>query len=283
MTELLRKAVMGWADYKAAGKLAALLLAALLYLWFTGKAKEQRGLLLYATAAAVGCIFPVTAAGLMLYQTNFYDYEWIWSAVPLTAVTAYGFAVFLDRQWNRPEGSDWRKALPVTALVTLAMLLCGNLGRNAEERAEKNAERKEAAALTGMLLENYPEADICLLAPQRILEYARETDGRIRLAYGRNMWELSLNAYAYDVYDEKTSELYRWMGLVEQSAGAWMPEEDREEMLAGVKERTLDAVEMGVNCILLPAGVSSEITERMEELLGTKVRTMGDYLVFKLF
>ncbi len=283
MTDLFRNAGLGWADYKADGKLAALLIAALLYLWLTGKAKEQKTLILYATVAAVCCILPVTAVPLMLYQTKFYDYEWIWSLVPLTAVTAYGLVIFLEGQWKRRDGRGFRGALPVTALVFLAISLCGNLGGDPQERAEKNAERKEAIAVTQMLLESYPEEEICLLAPAGILEYARETDPRIRLVYGRNMWDMSLNAYAYDTYDEKTTELYQWVELVEQSADGWMPDEDKEEILHALKERIRDALERKVNCILLPAAVPSEIAERMEAVLGTKARTMGDYLVFALF
>ena len=102
-------------------------------------------------------------------------------------------------------------------------------------------------------------------------------------AYGRNMWDISLNGYAYDTYDRKTADLYRWMGWAEQSAGVWMPEDDREEMLDTVEERARDAVELGVNCILLPAGVPGEIAERMEAALGIRAGRMDDYIVFALF
>lgn len=282
MTELLRNAASGWANYKGSGKMAALLLAALAYLWFTGRGKGQKALLLYASLAAACCVLPVTAAVLMAYQTKFYDYEWIWSMVPLTAVTAYGAALFLAQQWKKDAGG-WRRGLPVTLLLLLALGLCGNLGGDAGARAERRAEREEACAVAGMLAERYPGEDICLLAPQAILEYAREADGRLRLAYGRNMWDISLNGYAYDTYDKKTVNLYRWMGWAEQSAGVWMPEEDREEMLATVERRAEDAVELGVNCILLPAGVPGEIRERMEAALGTRAEEMGDYIVFALF
>ena len=197
-------------------------------------------------------------------------------------VTAYGAALFLAQQWKKDAGG-WRRGLPVTLLLLLALGLCGNLGGGAGARAERRAEREEAYAVAGMLAERYPGEDICLLAPQAILEYAREADGRLRLAYGRNMWDISLNGYAYDTYDRKTSDLYRWMGWAEQSAGVWMPEEDREEMLATVERRAEDAVELGVNCILLPAGVPGEIRERMEAALGTRAEEMDDYIVFALF
>lgn len=283
MTELFRNAYMGWADYKGSGKMAGLLLIALVFLWFTGKAKEQRGFLLYAAVSAACCILPVTAVPLMLYQTRFYDYEWIWTIVPLTGAAAYGFAVFLAGQWERGDRESRRRALGATALLVLAMGLCGSLGGDAEGRARENAERKEAYAVAGMLSQRYPGEELCLLAPRNILEYAREADGRIRLVYGRNLWDESLNAYAYDTYDEKALLLYRWMDWVEQSAGVWMPEEDREEMFDTLEERTKDAAAMGVNCFLFPAGVPSEMTERMESALGTSALTLGDYIVFTLF
>ena len=62
--------------------MAALLLAALAYLWFTGRGKGQKALLLYASLAAACCVLPVTAALLMAYQTKFYDYEWIGIQTP---------------------------------------------------------------------------------------------------------------------------------------------------------------------------------------------------------
>ena len=283
MTELLRNASLGWADYKGSGKLAILLLAALMYLWFAGKWRKQKALVLYTTVAAVCCILPATAALLMLYQTKFYDYQWIWGIVPLTAVTAYGATLFLDQQWRDADGGGWRKALPVTLLLLLAVLLCGNLGGNGEERAQKNAEKAEGEAVVQMIGEAWPGEDICLLAPRKILEYAREVDGRLRLVYGRNIWDPSLNAYAYDTYGERETDLCQWMEWVEQAAGVWMPEDDREEMLATLEERARDAVDMGVNCILFPAGVPVEMKERMEAALGTKAQAFGDYIAFVLF
>ena len=197
MTELFRNAYLGWANYKGSGKMAALLLVVLLWWWFAGKEKTQRALMLYTSAAAVCCILPVTAVLPMLYQTKFYDYEWIWSMVPVTAVTAYGLTLFLAGHWKQ-AGGNWRKGLPVTLLLLLTALLCGSLGGDAQARAERNTQREEALEVVAMLSDRWPEEEICLLAPQRILEYAREADGSIKLAYGRNLWDKSLNAYAYD-------------------------------------------------------------------------------------
>ena len=56
MTELLRNAWMGWQDYTEDGKLVALLLAVLLFLWLTGKGKKQGTLVLYSSLAVFCCI-----------------------------------------------------------------------------------------------------------------------------------------------------------------------------------------------------------------------------------
>ncbi len=282
MTELLQNASLRWVGYKGSGKIVALLLAVLLFWWFAEKEKKQRALLFYTTAAAVCCIVPVTAAFLMLYQTKFYDYEWIWSMVPVTAVTAYGLTLFLAGHWKEAQG-NWRRGLPMTLLLLMAILFCGDLGGDMEARAETNAEKDEAYAVVGMLSERWSREDICLLAPQRILEYAREADGRLRLAYGRNMWDPWLNAYAYDTYDGKAEDLCQWMAWAEQASWIWMPEADKEEMLDTLEKQVETAVEMGVNCLLLPAGIPSDMSERIEKAMGAEVQTLGDYVAFTLF
>lgn len=282
MTELLQNASLRWVGYKGSGKIVALLLAVLLFWWFAEKEKKQRALLFYTTAAAACCIVPVTAAFLMLYQTKFYDYEWIWSMVPVTAVTAYGLTLFLAGHWKEAQG-NWRRGLPVTLLLLMAMLFCGDLGGDMEARAETNAEKDEAYEVVGMLSERWSREDICLLAPQRILEYAREADGRLRLAYGRNMWDPWLNAYAYDTYDGKAEDLCQWMVWAEQASWIWMPEADKEEMLDTLEKQVETAVEMGVNCLLLPAGIPSDMSERIEKAMGAEVQTLGDYVAFTLF
>ena len=282
MTELLQNASLRWVGYKGSGKIVALLLAVLLFWWFAEKEKKQRALLLYTTVAAACCIVPVTAAFLMLYQTKFYDYEWIWSMVPVTAVTAYGLTLFLAGHWKEAQG-NWRRGLPVTLLLLMAMLFCGDLGGDMEARAETNAEKDEAYEVVGMLSERWSREDICLLAPQRILEYAREADGRLRLAYGRNMWDPWLNAYAYDTYDGKAEDLCQWMAWAEQASWIWMPEADKVEMLDTLEKQVETAVEMGVNCLLLPAGIPSDMSERIEKAMGAEVQTLGDYVAFTLF
>ena len=145
MTELLRNAWMGWQDYTEDGKLVALLLAVLLFLWLTGKGKKQGTLVLYSSLAVFCCILPVPAVFLMLYQTKFYDYEWIWSLVPLTGMTAYGITVFLTEYGTEAGREKGHRNIAVPFLLLAAILLSGDMGNTAEEWDRQRTENASAA------------------------------------------------------------------------------------------------------------------------------------------
>lgn len=296
MAELFRNAGLGWTDYVRSGKLAVLLLASLLFLWFGRKHREQRELLRYTTIMTLCCILPVTAVFLMLYQTRFYDYEWIWSLVPVTGMTAYGITVFLTEYGAETGREKGHRNIAVLFLVLAAILLSGDMGNTAEEWDRQRTEKAQAQAVLERLREEYSGGDICLWAPREILEYARETDGSLRLPYGRNMWDLSLNGYAYDTYEESTVRMYQWMEWVGETGRPDMkvqiPQEDagsyegsgrkQTERTVRLEESVDHALEMGVNCILISENAGLDAVKRMEKTLGIKARLLEGYYFFKL-
>ncbi len=278
MTEYVRNAWYGWLDYTDQGKLAALLLAALLFLWLGAKAAghRQRGLLVYSTVMTACCICPVTAAALMWYQTKFYDYHWVWSLVPVTVVIAWGLTLVLAEQWKDFRLAAWRGGLPVTLLLAAILLLCGSMGRQVAEGKKERQDRRQAAAVLEQVSGLVPEGGICLWAPRKVMEYAREVDPAIRLFYGRNLWEASLNAYAYDRYPQEMEDIYVWMewavwGVVEM--------EDSRQGTGQItgEECTLAARGAGVNCILLPEAATGEVADRLSELFGGTVMQLEGY------
>lgn len=288
MMELLGRAWQGWIDYIDDGKLPALLFAALFFLWLGGKKtevearqrigqragqeQERKTLLLYATVTTVCCVLPLTAAVLMLYQTNFYSYEWIWSMVPLTAVTAWGGVAVLEEIWPKLGAKDWRKGLPGAAILLAAVLLCGSLGPPAWSQEGQAKERQHVYDLLRRVRELCPGESLCLWAPREIMEYAREADAGILLPYGRNMWDITLNAYSYDTYGEEKEVMYQWM---EELQGR-MPEET--VFLSGLCAGY--AVDAGVTCILLPESRDPETVQELEKALQVKAQKLEGYWVF---
>lgn len=279
MKELLNNAWIGWQAYISAGKLAALLGASLFFLWMVYRKNSRKSLLIYGTVLAVGCVIPVTAAGLMLYQTKFYDYQWIWSLVPVTTLIAYGAVCFLGE-----HKGDWR----LVGLLLVALVLCSGMGKTPVQGDASATERARAEAVLQQLREKNPEGGICLWAPKEIMEYAREADASVRLLYGRNMWDEWLNAYSYDTYSDELVALYEWMEAPAGAAGE--PETEKlsaESGQAGEKpgeggqsamvERAKATVASGVNCIVLPAEKSVAEVKALEELLGSSAQEYNDY------
>lgn len=252
MKELLNNAWFGWQTFISAGKLAALLGASLLFLWMVYRKNSRKSLLIYGTVLAVGCVIPVTAAGLMLYQTKFYDYQWIWSVVPMTVLIAYGAICFLGEYKG-----DWR----LIGLLLTALILCSGLGKTPVQGDAAAVERANAEAVLQQLQELSPESDIYLWAPKEIMEYARETDASIRLLYGRNMWDEWLSAYSYDTYSDELISLYEWMEAPAGVAGE-----------AGVEKLPAE-----VNCIVLPVKKDASEVKALEGLLGSPAREYNGY------
>lgn len=320
MRELVTNAWLGWENYISLGKLAALFWAAVLFLLLGVRPRgSRRGLLLFGAVAGAACMVPVTAAVLMLYQTKFYDYQWVWSMVPMTAVTAWAAVEFAESCGKFGEGGkNSSRRLIAAVLLAAVLLFCGGMrgiGGSRDEAGQpagpvewnsaealasardQAAARQQAKEVLAELREQAGEQDICLWAPRSILEYARELDGGIRLVYGRNMWDISLNAFSYDGYGPQLEQLYRFM---EQASGADEPgtdepgedepgtdepgtdepgEDEPGTGVPGAAECVQAALDCGVNCILLPADLPEAEKAELEKAMGVPAQPLGNYIV----
>lgn len=269
----IEMAWLGWKNYTDDGKIAALLLVSLAYLWYCKKRLRGRSLWVYSICTTIGCICPVTAALFMEIQTKFYDYEWIWSMAPVTAVIACGMTLFLAECWGGFRLSQWRKGVPAALFLLAVTALAGGMGGSLPNQAGQAKERARAYGVLEELTALCPGGDICLWAPKEVMEYAREADGHIKLPYGRNMWDASLNAYAYDTYGEDAVALYRWMEQMSDPA-------TMEAAMKSLETSVRNARKMGVDCIILPENVASEAVQRMEKASNLDVRCLEGYWIF---
>jgi len=277
MRELMKNAQLGWLQYTSDGKFAALLLVALLLLWFGQKEirDKYKGLVWYTTIMTIVCICPVTAMVLMKYQTKFYDYQWIWNAVPVTVVIAFTVTVFWSSMMEKYEKTNqhmWKK-IGITFLLVALICVSGSM-KESVTGTNQDVEGREA---TAMILEKISETgqntDSTLWAPEEIMEYARALDGRVRLLYGRNMWDAALNAYSYDVYGQEQVALYEWMTRIEETGTT-------DKLTVRV---CLDvAKDLGVTHVVLPKRTEPEVFGVLEEMLETKGSPVGDYYLYCL-
>ncbi|MCM1043993.1 MAG: hypothetical protein NC417_00640 [Candidatus Gastranaerophilales bacterium] len=289
MRGLIKNAWLGWNRYMDAGKFAALLFSVILFLVLWNKIgadgknrkkrlileREAQDSLTYATFTAAACVFPLTAAVLMLYQTRFYDYEWIWNLVPTTAIIALGGTIFLDKIWEDYLGQKKKwEPFVVTGVFFAIIFFCGNLGQGSWSDGVDREERTRIVHILELLQEERGQQELCLWAPREVMECAGFYAEDICLLYGRDMWDGALGAYTYDVYDETRQELYRRMSQAEETGSL----QSASDGLSCIKE----ALNLGVNCILLPDGMKPEELEEISRELQVEVVDWNGYVWLKI-
>ena len=287
MLELLKNAWSGWFEYTDNGKYAILLIVVLMFFWFRREACKEKLLLVYTTIMTVCCIFPVSAAMLMTYQTRFYDYEWIWNYVPVTLILAYGAVIFIE--WlceryleNGKKHGKWNRYIPagVTVLVVVLIFLSGRLGQAIPGVQADSEQQHGAEEILNMLVETAEGEELCLWAPKEIMEYARAEHAEVKVLYGRDMWEAALGAYSYETYGEDEQMLYRWMCNAEETGKENFKIDDDNVIKGAVCVKT--AVKAGVNRILLPDNMESKNVKTLAKRIKAKVQTMEGYYLLIL-
>lgn len=268
MSTLLANAWSGWQNFITPGKLPAILLALLVFLLLrSSKGREQNTLIHYTAFVTALCILPLTASLFLLYQTRFYDYEWIWSLVPMTGLIGYGAVLFCEECLGKlADRSKWVR-IGFCAALCFVLVLCSGFGLWSEELTGEARAREQADRVYAFLRESFGEEDICLWAPKEILQYARALDADCYPLYGRNLWDEHLNAYTYDVYPEEQKQLQLWMDGGYLARGDWS-EEQCAAYLSGTD----------VNCVLLPVRLETSV-ECFEKALGTTADRFGEYFI----
>lgn len=277
MINMFNNACGGWEYYISNGKFPALLMAVLLYFYLfvniKGKYKgtlQEKTLMDYTMVMTIMCVLPFTAALLMYYQTGFYDYYWLWSFVPQTIVIAWGIVLFAgdrEKEFRSKSGNYYFKFICLVLGLIFIVAAAGNFVavKNSGEHFRNYG--NEDRELVEYIEESMDE--VVLWAPGDILETARMYSGHIKLLYGRNMWDESLNAYSYDLYDDCLVSLYEWM------------EAPVFEDEASVKAYVDTAKMYGVNTIVLPSDCSEENIETFEKITKVpSIRKQGCYFFF---
>lgn len=278
--ELVKSVISGWTQYIQDGKYMVLFLGSILYLWYTIKSienKKTKLLICYTTIATILILFPLSAAVLMKYQTAFYPYGWLWSMVPVNGIIAYGAVEIYNECYLKIWKRNKFKTSAGIAFGLALLVLCGNMGSNTLDTRYGEETKAEVAAIMDYLTQTGNNTNICIWAPQNIMEYARYHNGDIQLLYGRDMWNHSLGAYSYDVYPQEKNTLYEWMENVnnkELKVKDGQPTENAAEYCK-------IALEYGVNTILLPNTVAEEIQEVFITKLG-EGEPYKDYYIYRM-
>ncbi len=263
-------ALQGVERYFGENKLIVLLIVLFLASIFGAQkmATKRAGRLLSYTLIMVGLLVcPFSAMCILVYQTGYYDYEWAWSLVPVTAVIAYGSTLFVEKCRERV------KFFGSVFLVASVFFLCGNQGTI---QTLSQAEVEAASDIHSILqcLEQEPGEKV-IWAPKAIMQQARRKDGSILLVYGRDMWDAKAGAYDYEAYDATLTEAYLWLENIAELERHISVSLKKEEVFAltwedenaedGLAEYLQVLMENGANTYVLPKQTATYVEDFLRQ------------------
>lgn len=222
MRDFLVRFLQDLSQEMVSGKYLALTIVGIFFLWLLGKYKKNektREMLFFGIVMSFLVIVPLSGFVLSTYQTQFFGYRHLLLLlfpmvfIPWSLTEAVEQGVSLVKR-NAEDGELAKEKPWIVRLVGIAVVVCllmvsGNLITEGVDTNFSIVKEKMPTKVVEVL-ELLEDGDV-VAAPNLIVEYARSYDGDIKLIYGRDMWQPALRAYTYNVYDETTCEIYRWM------------------------------------------------------------------------
>lgn len=288
----LESAVNGLGRYLDANKTMVLFGTVLLALWLAEEKKageKANRILVYALVLTVLLICPVSAIFVMFYQTAFYDYEWAFSLVPVTAVIAYGMTEFVTQK------VDSGKKILITVMAVLLILLSGNFGRLQKLPQEQKTARADVAEIMQSIYIMEPEDTCVLWGPKDVMQQMRRKNGEICLIYGKDMWDGKSGSYDYEAYSPELTKAYEWLekAVVYNEFADTM--ENPSQALAmffeqyELEQDTISSLEVvlqsGANTLVLPGTLAEQVKKQLEETALKEQKTVEsvfteDYTIY---
>ncbi len=290
--DYLSRTTGGMEQFFAADKMVVLLLAVFFLFWLQDKkmtSSEGDRLLIFALVAGILLLCPFTAMVGVIYQTAFYDYEWLWSMVPVTIILSYAAVLVYD---TKVDNTNWKKKVASVVAFLFLLFWCGNQGMLKTVDTDEAEQQKKVSQMLEVLVQEATEGEIVLWAPKSIMQETRRRTGAIKLVYGRDMWEAKAGAYDYEAYSDVLIEAYEWIEDAETISTDTIPKVvkilwQEEDMAVRFKTLLPDILSMKVNCIIIPM----EVEELFETVFFPEISEMGivveevlieDYILYRL-
>lgn len=181
MSEVIRNTFSIYKNYGGGSMMTVLAAAAIVYLWISEERKEIRILFVYLTAA-VGALFffPLFAYAAMHFFLDAQVYYRLLWLVPMGAVTAYA-AVRLVSQL------ETKRKRVLAGLLTAAFIIQGGsfVYQNPMVTKAENLYQLPKSVIAVADVMRVENRDVKAVVPGEMLQFIRQYDASILLAYGR--------------------------------------------------------------------------------------------------
>lgn len=301
--EYLQLTVDGFKQLISEYKLLAPVIGILLYVpvcWKKIKNTKEKYFLTYAAGMLVLLLFPVTAVVFLVYQTRFYDYQWVWSFVPLTGILAWGAVTIVcnenaglcgNAEKHRNNGNESLLRLCGIVAAVLLIFLCGNQGVLRQETTEEAKLQNAGRQILQYMEDNRGTEEYLIWGPAGVMQYIRSHSGEVKLLYGKDMWDAKAGAYDYEAYTAEETACYNWMESVSASHNLYLLETNQATELIYMSladENQLKyAVQDGVDVIILPSQITPWVERKFDTIAGESKVTVtteeiGEYTLWMI-
>ncbi len=302
LRETFTLTISGFESFIAEYKYLALVIGIAFYSlirWKKYRKTSVQQMHLFCIGMIAAIVFPLTGVILQLYQTRFYDYSWIWSCVPLTAMIAWGIITVIFEEvpsvLRKGEKEPAKKQLRISTAcglcaATAILFLCGNQGRLRTMDDQLRQEEQVAAAILEYLEEENSLEGHVIWGKAGLMQYLRSHSGEVILFYGRDMWDAKAGAYDYEGYTEEEMACYEWMETVSSAHNLYLLEVEQapEEVYGAVstEKYVKIAVDMEVDIMILPTQITEWLESKIQAVsveYGKKLETtqVGSYTIWE--
>lgn len=181
MGEIVRTTITIYKDYSGDSMITLLVLAAVLYLWVTEERREVKALFVYLTAGIlVLFFFPLFAyAAMHIFLDSQVYYRLLW-LIPMGMIVSYAAAKAVSQIETR------RKRILVSILMILFIMRSGSLiYRNPMVTRAENLYHLPSSVIAVADVMHVDGRDVKAVVPSEMLQFIRQYDAAIHLAYGR--------------------------------------------------------------------------------------------------
>ncbi|MFI3236928.1 MAG: hypothetical protein R3Y47_02730 [Lachnospiraceae bacterium] len=197
----------GICTWKAEHAFFLIYLLYFLWIYYDTKQIDNKKWVYYIKASILILVFPVTAVGLLMFYTPFYDWTDLHTILPSVVVVSYILAFLWERLLMRHTARC--REYYALACVTLVLLVATNL-TSLTTKSEESIQGIPVSVYEVLVaLEEVVVAERCtIVADAEIMMYARQYSEAFYPAYGRDLWDLSASSYVeagytyeYELYD----------------------------------------------------------------------------------
>ncbi len=182
MGEIMKRTLTIYQNYGGDSTMTVIVAAAILYLWVTEEKKEIRILFVHLTAGITALFFfPLFAyAAMHFFLDSEVYYRLLW-LVPMGMIVSYALARAVSKIETR------RKRIVISGVFVLLLMQSGSLVyRNPLVTRAENLYHLPQSVISAADVMHVEGRDVKAVVPGEMLQFIRQYDASIHLAYGRD-------------------------------------------------------------------------------------------------